>query len=185
MHCDDCCDQPVCDARESFIFGDQLQLCCESGRPDYRPDDYFFFDEAVENTREEVETEMNKKGTCVNCNRGPLNLVGDHCYTCYNAAKGKSGDDREKALQDVKLRIQSGSIHSNGKKPASTEEEKTNDSPAPGNIEPGLKTGLISLDLDRYPKIKSAIEKEAEMEIRTLAEQSLYILKKHAEESGF
>jgi len=185
MYCDDCPDRVRCDERESFIVGDQFGLCEETGKPDWRPDDYFFdfpIEPVGENNLMEVEEDMNKNGTCSNCERGNLNLVGDLCHTCYSAAKKKTGEDRMKALQAVADRIKAGKIRPNWQKAAQGKADITNQegiAELEERLKDDLNNGSITLELDRYPDIKSAIEQEAGKEFRSVEMQILYILNRH------
>jgi len=188
MYCDDCPERARCEDRESFIVGDQFELCAETGKPDWRPDDHFFdfpIEPVGENNLMEVEEDMNKNGTCSNCERGNLNLVGDLCHTCYSAAKEKTGEDRVQALQAVADRIKAGKIRPNWKKATQVKADIANQGKIEeleGRSENDLKSGPITLELDRYPDIKSAIEIEANKEFRTIDMQILYLLRLHIEE---
>lgn len=48
-------------------------------------------------------------GICKNCGRERF-LIAGLCGTCLKAARGLKGEDREKALADVKERIASGDV---------------------------------------------------------------------------
>lgn len=63
--------------------------------------------------RKKEET-MSKKGACRNCSR-VLSIIGNQCcFTCYNAAKGLSGDDKAAALSAIKKKIDSGELRKTG-----------------------------------------------------------------------
>ena len=48
----------------------------------------------------------NKKGTCVNCGRPDMSIVGRGlCGTCYGVCVGRTGESLEKALADAKERL--------------------------------------------------------------------------------
>jgi len=185
MYCDECPDRTRCDERESFIVGDQFELCEETGKPDWRPDGYFYdtlgciAEPDAENTEKEAEKDMNKKGTCSNCKRGDLTLVGDLCHTCYNAANGKTDEERFGALQAVAARIKGGNIRPSWKKAGQTAGKMTETPPDRTRLEEGSKSGSITLELDSYPEIKQAIEQEAGKEFRSVEMQILYILNRH------
>lgn len=52
--------------------------------------------------------DMNKRGNCLNCDR-ERNLIAGLCHTCWQSAKGMTGEAREKALAATRARIEAGS----------------------------------------------------------------------------
>jgi hypothetical protein len=80
---------------------------------------------ADKNTREDIV--MSKSGTCTNCGRENITLPAHNlCWVCYDAARNKTGGDREIALADVKERVKSGGIRKAGNGgPKKTEATKT------------------------------------------------------------
>ncbi|MBN1495920.1 MAG: hypothetical protein JXA07_04070 [Spirochaetes bacterium] len=79
-------------------------------------------------------TMANKKGTCSNCGRGPLSIMGTKdgfCWACYMAQKGKAGEDRERALAEKRDFLQ-------GKVPQSKPQEKKSTS-IPNESKPKTK----------------------------------------------
>ncbi len=52
-----------------------------------------------------------KHGICRNCKRGDLNLPWDNlCDTCYRASANKTGEEFEKALEEIREKIWSGEV---------------------------------------------------------------------------
>ena len=64
-------------------------------------------------TRREIMA--NKPGKCANCGRGPMSVRGGLCGTCDKAAAGLTGQAREKALIDVKDKIDRGEVKPRGR----------------------------------------------------------------------
>lgn len=72
---------------------------------------------------------MSKIGTCVNCHRGPMALVKQNlCGTCDKAAGNLIGKAREKALEEIRGKIERGEVKPRGinaKRPAAVAINKT------------------------------------------------------------
>jgi hypothetical protein len=58
---------------------------------------------------------MSNKGNCSNCERHMGIFSRGLCYTCWNASKGKTGEEREKSLADIKTKIKAGKLKTWGK----------------------------------------------------------------------
>lgn len=62
----------------------------------------------------EGENDMAKIGTCGNCERKEMALRKDLCATCDKTAKGLTGAARDKALAEIKRKIQAGEVKPRG-----------------------------------------------------------------------
>lgn len=123
MDCDQCDHQRDCEMKRSAaLFNAQFERCVETGEPDWKPDSHFNIEEAGQMSKEGVEKAKDKvremtapsgkqkvgqKGVCRNCHRLGVTIVSDGLdWYCYNAGKGKTGEEREKALERAAEKIQ-------------------------------------------------------------------------------
>jgi len=58
--------------------------------------------------------EMAMKRKCANCQREKAVVKDGMCFTCNKAGKGKTGEERDKALVDVRTRIKNGGLRHTG-----------------------------------------------------------------------
>ena len=56
------------------------------------------------------------KKPCANCKRDKSIVAGGHCFLCYKAAKGKSGDELISALTEIKRKIDNGEVNRGGRR---------------------------------------------------------------------
>lgn len=145
------------------------------------------------------------KGICTNCKRkdiGIAPLKPPLCWTCYTAAKGLKGEEREKALAEVRDKLIKADIEKVGdalKKRAESgaEAEISREDPGAGILKVGEKAEIpapkphrtkgtvkeihIAFSKDDVP-IYDYLTDVAKRNRRTLQAQVLYILDIHKKE---
>lgn len=104
------CQLPTYDPTLCFEPGEQLSESEIDSKP--------FMPKTAQIITENItEEEINMKGTCENCERSDITIVsGGFCSTCLGAAKGKTGEAREKALAEIAEKIKKGEIKARGVK---------------------------------------------------------------------
>ena len=66
--------------------------------------------------REKEEIMSKEKRPCANCGRVLPTVSGGHCWKCYTASKGLTGEERMAALASIKANIDNGEIKPRGEK---------------------------------------------------------------------
>jgi predicted RNA-binding Zn-ribbon protein involved in translation (DUF1610 family) len=85
--------------------------------------------------KESKEEDM-KRGLCANCGRERGIISGGRCSTCVNASKGLIGEAKDKALAEIKARIENGEVKTRG---TAGRRRLPAQPPAPGGEKPAVQ----------------------------------------------
>lgn len=86
---------------------------------------------------ESKEEEDMKREPCTNCGREMVIISGGRCSTCFNASKGLIGEAKDKALAEIKARIENGEVKTRG---ISGRSRLPDQPPAPGSEKPAAES---------------------------------------------
>lgn len=113
---------------------------------------------------------MSKKGTCENCGREISLVAHGLCWTCYHAARGKVGKEREQALIEARDRAT--------KPKKATTKPETPQVPPSENI-PDSKArhdpATLIVRFDGHEDLREWLDNEAKENFRDPEQQALYI----------